>query len=302
MKKEKEEESEEICEMKDYQMEEIQENNKRLMKLKWICSEIGWLHVRVWMNSIEIKGSPMKIEVKMNKRNYKSINPQHCRSVGRKGKDQCQLYFPRGVVIDQQAGHYFVSEWDNHKIQVMRVEDHSHLYFIGDPSCQRSDSVGKFNNPWGLTINHQSASLFVCDIWNQRIQVFSSIDGSYRHHFSTGDGNYPRNIVMNQNDQLLVSLSSDQIGVYSTEGKLIKMIGSKGSGDGQVDNPVGLSLDSRGNLIVGDSWNKRISIFDGNGCFILRFGRFIRDSLHLVVDSFDRIIVSDYNGHNLQFF
>ena len=307
MKKEKEEESEEICEMKDYQMEEIQENNKRLMKLKWICSEIGWLHVRVWMNSIEIKGSPMKIEVKMNKRNYKSINPQHCRSVGREGKGKCQFNFPIGVVIDQQAGHYFVSEWNNHRIQVMRVEDHSHLYFIGDPSCQSSDSVGKFKCPWGLTINDQSASLFVCDNDNKRIQVIASIDGSYRHHFSTGDRYKPRNIVMNQNDQLLVSLSSDQIGVYSTEGKLIKMIGSKGSGDGQLNNPVGLGLDSRGNLIVGDSNNNRISIFDGNGCFVLHFGQFSEylfefNNLHLVVDSFDRIIVSDLFGHNLKFF
>jgi len=91
-------------------------------------------------------------------------------------------------------------------------------------------------------------------------------------------------------------------GIYNADGTFIQSFGPRGSNDGELNVPSGLAIDNNGNLLVGDSNNKRICVFDRNYSFIRSFGCFSGGNIHLVVDSFDRIIASDYNDHKLQFF
>src|SRR3989442_13209027 len=49
---------------------------------------------------------------------------------------------------------------------------------------------------------------------------------------------------------------------------VLKTIGSSGSGNGQLDDPKGVVVDTKGNLYVVDSGNNRIQEFDTNGKFI----------------------------------
>jgi len=70
----------------------------------------------------------------------------------------------------------------------------------------------------------------------------------------------------------------------------------RGSKDGQLDWPVGVAFNSHGDVLVGDSMNKRICVFEErSGQCIATFSdrRFGGGWLHVAVDSFDRIIVSD---------
>jgi tripartite motif-containing protein 71 len=55
---------------------------------------------------------------------------------------------------------------------------------------------------------------------------------------------------------------------------VLKTIGSPGSGNGQLDDPKGVAVDTKGNLYVVDSGNNRIQEFDSNGIFLKTWGSF----------------------------
>lgn len=67
------------------------------------------------------------------------------------------------------------------------------------------------------------------------------------------------------------------IGVTSASAKFIQFVpldGSylPGSGDGQLDSPNGIAVDSSGNIYVADSQNHRIQKFDSNGNLLAKWG------------------------------
>lgn len=55
--------------------------------------------------------------------------------------------------------------------------------------------------------------------------------------------------------------------------KILKTFGSTGSGEGLFHGPQGVCFDPKGNIYVVDSGNHRVQKFDGEGAFILSFGR-----------------------------
>ena len=55
---------------------------------------------------------------------------------------------------------------------------------------------------------------------------------------------------------------------------VLKTIGSPGSGNGQLNDPRGVVVDTKGNLYVVDSGNNRIQEFDSIGKFIRTWGSF----------------------------
>ena len=51
------------------------------------------------------------------------------------------------------------------------------------------------------------------------------------------------------------------------------ILGKKGKGDGQFNYPSGVTLDSKGNIIVADTNNHRIQIFNAQGQFLRKWGK-----------------------------
>jgi len=52
-----------------------------------------------------------------------------------------------------------------------------------------------------------------------------------------------------------------------------KQVGKAGSGDGELKNPCWIAIDPNNqNIIVTDTGNKRIQVFDTDGNFVLKFG------------------------------
>ena len=79
---------------------------------------------------------------------------------------------------------------------------------------------------------------------------------------------------------------------FDKTGKLLKTIGSYGTGDGQFDQPHALAMDSRGRLFVGDRSNNRIVIMDQEGKILDTWYQFSRPS-GIYIDAQDRIYVAD---------
>jgi len=85
---------------------------------------------------------------------------------------------------------------------------------------------------------------------------------------------------------------------FSKDGKLLKTWGTKGAGDGQLDGPHALAMDSRGRLFVGDRSNNRIVIFDQEGKQLDVWRQFSRPS-GIYIDKRDVIYVADSESESV---
>jgi len=52
--------------------------------------------------------------------------------------------------------------------------------------------------------------------------------------------------------------------IFDSTGTLLSQFGSPGLGDGQFDEPVGVTLDASGRVYVTDTWNQRVQVFSAD--------------------------------------
>ena len=128
--------------------------------------------------------------------------------------------------------------------------------------CNKSfkqKSPGELNYPGSLAIHYKTGNIYIADIDNHRVQVFSC-NGDYLFMFSE-KMNKPVGICISQNKLFVTQFTGHCINMYELEGKLIKSVGSEGSGEAQFKYPRGLDISDRNNNIyVCDSNNQRIKI------------------------------------------
>jgi streptogramin lyase len=112
----------------------------------------------------------------------------------------------------------------------------------------------------------------------------------------------PNDVLVAPNGDIFVSEghggANSRILKFSKNGKLIKSWGTKGSGDGQLDGPHALAMDSRGRLFVGDRSNNRIVIFDQDGRQLAVWRQFSRPS-GIYIDKKDVIYVADSESESV---
>jgi streptogramin lyase len=112
----------------------------------------------------------------------------------------------------------------------------------------------------------------------------------------------PNDVLVAPNGTIFVSEghggANSRILKFSKDGKLLKAWGSKGSGDGQLDGPHALAMDSRGRLLVGDRGNNRIVIFDQDGRQLDVWRQFSRPS-GIYIDTRDVIYVADSESESV---
>ena len=99
---------------------------------------------------------------------------------------------------------------------------------------------------------------------------------------------------------------NNRVVVFDQEGKVSFTFGSKGSGNGLLNAPLGITTDSQGNVYVADSGNRRIQIFSPRGQFRSLFavtsqpGEKPADPVDLALDEGrKRIYVVDNDNHRI---
>ena len=128
--------------------------------------------------------------------------------------------------------------------------------------CKKSSkqrSPGELNRPRSLAIHYKTGNIYIADMNNHRVQVFSC-NGDYLSMFSEKmDG--PVGICISQNTVFVTQVYDNCINMYELEGKLIKSVGSEGNGEAQFNKPLGLDVSDRtNNIYVCDYTNHRIQI------------------------------------------
>ena len=128
--------------------------------------------------------------------------------------------------------------------------------------CKNSSqqkSPGELNNPRSLAIHYKTGNVYIAELSNHRVQVFSCI-GDYLFMFGE-KMNGPISICVSQNTVFVTQHYGHCINMYELEGKLIKSVGSKGNGEAQFKYPRGIDASDRtNNIYVCHCDNHRIQI------------------------------------------
>lgn len=111
--------------------------------------------------------------------------------------------------------------------------------------------------------------------------------------------NAPNDVLVAPNGDIFVAeghssaaTANARILKFTSKGRFVKAIGSKGTGRGEFDQPHALAMDSQGRLFVGDRSNNRIVILDQEGTFLAEWAQFSRPS-GIYIDKDDNIYVAD---------
>ncbi len=109
----------------------------------------------------------------------------------------------------------------------------------------------------------------------------------------------PTDVLVAPNGDIFVSdghsgcaCPNSRIMKFSADGKFIKAWGKRGTGNGELNDPHALAMDSQGRLFVGDRSNDRIVIFDQDGKFLAAWKQFGRPS-GLAIGKDDTLYVAD---------
>jgi DNA-binding beta-propeller fold protein YncE len=106
----------------------------------------------------------------------------------------------------------------------------------------------------------------------------------------------------------LIDNSGGVVAVFDFTGKYLFSFGKPGEGDGELNRPTPIALNSVGEVIVGDTMNARVQIFDKDGKFLRKFGQ-RGDGIvdfqilkGIAVDSDDNIYVTDGKTNQIKIF
>ena len=177
-----------------------------------------------------------------------------------------------GVVVHDQS--VYVANGVLNCIQVYGLDDGKFQRQFGT----LGDGPGQFKHPHGLALSDGEPEplLYVCDFFNDRVQVFG-LNGSHVRSFgAVGDGpgffKYPSALAVDGDFVYVCDTFNNRVQVFGLDGTFQRMWGSKGVGEGEFIWPRGVVV--QGELLyVSDMGNHRVQVFEKKtGTFVRSWG------------------------------
>jgi DNA-binding beta-propeller fold protein YncE len=196
---------------------------------------------------------------------------------GTTGSESGQLNAPRGITVAPD-GSLYVADSRNNRIEHFDASGNV-IQTFGQisPGCPYSGisptnvPIGTFCEPWAVTVSQDGKWVYVADTWNHRIQKFTTGGIPVK---TWGTPNYD-------------PVSSSSNGLWG---------------------PRGIAVDSQGHVLVADTGNKRIVVYDADGNFIFQFsgggtgaGQF-DEPVGLAIDASGNLYVVDTWNQRIQVF
>jgi DNA-binding beta-propeller fold protein YncE len=86
-----------------------------------------------------------------------------------------------------------------------------------------------------------------------------------------GEFVFPSGVAVSPQNEIVV-IDRVHIQRFTPEGELVAAWGKSGSGDGELNRPLGMTIDPQGYIYVADTGNNRIQKFDLSGRFLVKWG------------------------------
>lgn len=177
---------------------------------------------------------------------YKHFVPPQNNWLGNRQTTPSKLYEPHDIKV--MNGDFVIAEKSHHRVII--TDSGYHI-----KTTLSNPANGQFN-PYGIAVYEND--IFVTDNTG-RVVVYR--DGAVHLEFGQEELQRPTGIAVYNRKVHVTDWQTHCIQVYSTDGIHIKTISQLGSGANDLKHPWFAVFNSKGQLLVADSHNKRIQIF-----------------------------------------
>jgi sugar lactone lactonase YvrE len=198
-----------------------------------------------------------------------------------------QLYYPSGVAIDS-AGNLYIADWVNNRIRMVTpagiistIAGNGIEGYSGDGGPA---TAAQLNKPSGVAVD-SAGNIYIADVENHRIRkvtttgIISTVAGETEGY--SGDGGLataaqlrlPYDVVFDSAGNRYIA-DSNRIRKVTTAGIISTVAGVSINGFGgdgglataaKLGEPMGIAVDSTGNLYIADLHNHRIRMVTPTG-------------------------------------
>ncbi|KAI6659247.1 Cell surface protein [Oopsacas minuta] len=162
---------------------------------------------------------------------------------------------------------------------------------------------GKANNELlyacGLAIYEPNQLIYIADSGNCRIQVVT-FEGNFVTDFGEDILRRPYGVAVTE-DHVFVTDSTIHA-LFQFSDFNVAGTDTRGSGEGELDNPTGLCTDYNGDVYVADTNNHRVCIYSNELKFIISFGTHQLITPRDVKVTPNSIVVLDISPNSVHFF
>ena len=210
-----------------------------------------------------------------------------------------QLSSPRGVTVDNKTGNIYIADQFNNCVKVFDRTgkymfkignnesegkmlyprdvaicgdivlishfNHSILnYQLNGKFISKIGSFGQseleFDCPCGLTIDESNGDIYICDCFNNRIQILN-VNFSFKSQFGKDTLKSPRDVKISKEYILVLDSSNPCLHLFNCNHILQKSVISRGKGM-EVVNPYYFFIDQAHNILISDRGSNFIHIFN----------------------------------------
>jgi len=181
---------------------------------------------------------------------------RHIKTFGSSGSGNSQFQYPFAVAVDSEENVY-VTDADNNRVQIFD-KNGNFLAKFGKQGSEISD----ISAPTGIAID-KNGNLYVSDAGNNRLMKYR-INGPFVKEITEGV-NQPKDVFVDKNGYIYVADTlNHRILKLSPTGEYMNETGSEGAANGQFSSPSGIALFDNGDIVVVDSGNNRLQVFDSD--------------------------------------
>ena len=272
----------------------------------------------------------------------KQLPTAYCCMKSSEQKSPRELNDPRGIAIHYKTGNIYVADTNNHRVQVFScngdylfmfsekmnepvgicisqnkvfvTQCSGHCINMYEQEGKLIKSVGskgngeaQFTYPYGLDVSDINNDIYVCDCYNNRIHILTE---ELKYHSMLGIDllKDPRDVKVTRDRVLVLDGSDPCMFVFNSDHVLTNRLITRGVGK-QTNNPCRFDIDREYNIIMSDSFNHCVYVFNQEGEQIHKFGKEGQGigefylPLGIALDNTRRIIVVCAKNTNcLQFF
>jgi sugar lactone lactonase YvrE len=212
-----------------------------------------------------------------------AVGPDGSIYVGDQASHVVQVFGPDGV-FRREVGIAGSNAGQLSAVGAIAVAaDNTLLVADGSNRIDRFDANGTLLNSWGGTgsavgqfrfgagsgnsaaagggLAVSGNTVYIADTGNDRVQRFTLDGGHGAEIVAPGQLANPRGIAVRGTRLLVADDQHHRVVVYDTGGHLLRVVGSNGSGPGQLNFPYGVAADSSGRVFVADDLNHRVVRF-----------------------------------------
>ena len=166
--------------------------------------------------------------------------------------------------------------------------------------------VGNANNelhtPTGLALDEPNQLIYIADWLNSRIQVVS-FAGKFLKRFGQGILKQPWGISVTEDNVFVIDISLHALLQFGKKDyKLVRRTGTEGRGEGQLNNPIGLCIDYKGDVYVAECVNNRVSVFSKELNLMKHLGTQQLKTPYDVKVTTNSVVVLDWSLNCIHFF